>query len=49
MDILIHRAGLAGLSGRPKWRRARPDQVATDLIDRDFTADAPNHKWLTDT
>jgi len=41
-------AGLAGLTGRPKWRRVKPDQVAIDLLNRDFTADAPNRKWLTD-
>ncbi|HWS93153.1 MAG TPA: IS3 family transposase [Mycobacterium sp.] len=48
VEMLMHRAGLAGLTGRPKWRRVKPDQVAIDLLNRDFTADAPNRKWLTD-
>jgi putative transposase len=48
VEMLMRHAGLAGLTGRPKWRRAKPDQVAADLLNRDFTADAPNHKWLTD-
>ncbi|MEV5898333.1 IS3 family transposase, partial [Nonomuraea fuscirosea] len=33
VELLMRRAGLEGLSGRPKWRRARPDQIATDLVD----------------
>ena len=34
--------------GRPRWRHAKPDVIATDLVNRDFTATGPNHKWLTD-
>jgi putative transposase len=34
--------------GPPKWRRAKPDQISTDLVNRDFTATDPNRKWLTD-
>lgn len=48
VELLMRRAGLAGVTGRPKWRRATPDQIATDLIDRDFTATAPNRTWATD-
>lgn len=42
------RAGLEGLSGRPKWRRAKPDQIATDLVERAFTRAEPNQLWITD-
>jgi putative transposase len=48
VELLMHRAGLKGAIGRPKWRHAKPDQIATDLINRDFSADGPNRKWLTD-
>jgi transposase InsO family protein len=34
--------------GRPKWRYIKPDQIAQNLVNRDFTAEAPNRKWLTD-
>lgn len=48
VELLMRRAGLAGVTGRRKWRRATPDQIATDLINRDFTTTAPNRKWVTD-
>lgn len=48
VELLMRRAGLAGVTGRPKWRHAKPEQIATDLLNRDFTAQAPNRKWLTD-
>ena len=44
----MRRAGLVGVTGRPKWRHPKPDQIATDLLNRDFTAQAPNRKWVTD-
>ncbi|MHA3024339.1 DDE-type integrase/transposase/recombinase [Mycobacterium sp. BMJ-28] len=43
-----------GLSGITRGRRHRttiPGKVSArpvDLLDRDFTATAPNHKWVTD-
>jgi putative transposase len=46
--MLMRRAGLVGAMGRPKWRRSKPDDIATDLLKRDFTAVEPNRKWLTD-
>jgi putative transposase len=46
--LLMRRAGLAGATGRPKWRHAKPDQVAADLVDRNFTRGGPNQLWLTD-
>jgi putative transposase len=48
VELLMRRAGLAGATGRPKWRCIKPDQTAQDLVNRDFTAEAPNRKWLTD-
>jgi transposase InsO family protein len=44
----MRRAGLAGVTGRPKWRHAKPDQVAADLVDRDFARLGPNQLWVTD-
>jgi putative transposase len=48
VELLMRRAGLVGAMGRPKWRRAKPDQISTDLVNRDFAATGPNRKWLTD-
>ncbi|SDM41601.1 Transposase InsO and inactivated derivatives [Nonomuraea maritima] len=48
VERLMRRAGLEGLSGRPKWRRAKPDLIATDLVDRAFTRTEPNQLWVTD-
>ena len=39
--LLMRRAGLAGATGRPKWRHAKPDQVAADLVDRQSPALSP--------
>jgi putative transposase len=46
--MLMRRAGLAGATGRPKWRHAKPDQVAADLVDRQFSRSGPNQLWVTD-
>jgi len=46
--LLMRRAGLAGATGRPKWRHAKPDQIAADLVDRNFTRSEPNQLWVTD-
>jgi putative transposase len=35
--LLMRRADLVGATGRPKWRHAKPDQVAADLVDRNFS------------
>lgn len=34
--------------GRPKWRRAKRDDVALDLVNRQFTRNGPNQLWVTD-
>jgi transposase InsO family protein len=41
VELLVRRAGLAGVTGRPKWRHAKPDQVAADLVDRQFARTGP--------
>jgi hypothetical protein len=46
--LLMRRAGLAGVTGRPKWRHPKPDQVAADLVDRQFSRPGPNQLWVTD-
>jgi putative transposase len=46
--LLMRRAGLAGATGRPRWRHAKPDQVAADLVDRDFARGGPDQLWVTD-
>jgi transposase InsO family protein len=46
--LLMRRAGLAGATGRPKWRHAKPDQIAADLVDRAFARPGPNQLWVTD-
>jgi len=48
VELLMRRAGLAGAMGRPKWRHAKPDQVAADLVNREFARSGPNQLWLTD-
>jgi hypothetical protein len=46
VELLMRRAGLAGVTGRPKWRHAKPDQVAADLVDRNFARTEPNQLWV---
>jgi transposase InsO family protein len=46
--MLMRRAGLTGTTGRPKWRHAKPDQIAADLVDRQFLPPGPNQLWVTD-
>src|SRR3954449_11096732 len=42
------RAGLQGVAGRRKWRRIRPDNIATDLVERTFARSGPDQLWVTD-
>jgi transposase InsO family protein len=48
VELLLRRAGIAGATGRPKWRHAKPDQIAADLVDRAFSRSGPNQLWVTD-
>jgi transposase InsO family protein len=49
---LMRQAGIRGAKRRGKpWRTTIPDPTAhrpPDLVDRDFTAEAPNRLWLAD-
>lgn len=46
---LMRHADLIGVHTRRKWRRGRPDVApAPDLVQRDFTADAPDRVWVAD-
>ena len=42
------RAGIRGVTGRPRWRRPKPDLVAKDLVERNFARSGPNQLWVTD-
>lgn len=48
---LMAELGIAGLCGRKKLKtteRDRTQPLASDLVERDFTADAPDELWVTD-
>lgn len=48
--MLMHRAGLKGLSGSrgPRRRRIRPADTPADLVGRDFARHGPDQLWVTD-
>jgi transposase InsO family protein len=51
VERLMRQAGLAGISPRRSkgFTRRDPDaELAPDLVQRDFTAHAPNRLWVTD-
>jgi putative transposase len=48
VEMLMRRAGLHGVSGRPKWSRVRTTPTAGDLVDRQFGRDGVNQLWVTD-
>ena len=48
VELLMQRHGLAGLPGRPKYRRVPNRPTASDLVDRQFHRDEPNQLWVTD-
>jgi putative transposase len=48
VEMLMRRAAISGLIGRPKWRRIKPDNIAGDLVDRAFARTGPNQLWVTD-
>ena len=46
---LMATEGLAGVHGRRRWRRGKPNTApAPDLLGRDFTADASDERWVAD-
>ena len=48
VEILMRRAGLRGISGRPKFRKVPNAATAADLVDRDFARAEPDRLWVTD-
>ena len=48
VETLMRRAGLRGVSGRPKYRKVPNMATASDLVDRDFTRSEPDRLWVTD-
>jgi putative transposase len=48
VELVMRRLGLAGLPGRPKFRKIANAATAEDLVNRDFARSEPNRLWLTD-
>ena len=48
VELLMHRAGLQGISGRPRNRRVHHTPTSGDLVRRQFERDGPNQLWVTD-
>jgi len=48
VEMLMRRAGLEGVTGRRRWKRIRPADIATDRVERDFNRAGPNQLWVTD-
>ena len=49
VERLMRRAGLQGVTGRPKFRRGlRPEATAADLVRRQFDRTGPDQLWVTD-
>jgi putative transposase len=46
---IMAECGFVGVHGRRKWRRGKPDTApAGDLLERDFTAERSNQRWVAD-
>jgi transposase InsO family protein len=46
---IMAECGLVGVHGRKKWRRGKRDTApAGDLLQRDFTAERSNQRWVAD-
>jgi putative transposase len=48
VELLMARAGIAGVSGRPRFRRIPNVATAADLVERRFRRDDPDRLWVTD-
>jgi putative transposase len=46
--LLMRKAGLQGLSGRPAYRRIPNQPTAGDLVERNFARSEPDRLWVTD-
>ncbi len=45
--LLMRRAGIEGISGRPRYRRVPNVATASDQVDRQFHRDQPDQLWVT--
>ena len=48
VELLMRAAGIRGVTGRSKWRRVKPDNIARDHVERAFARGGPNQLWVTD-
>ena len=48
VEVLMHRAGIQGISGRPRFRHIPGMATASDRVERRFHRDHPNQLWVTD-
>ena len=48
VELLMRRAGVQGISGRPRLRRVAGVATAGDRVQRQFHRDRPNQLWVTD-
>ena len=48
VELVMQRHGLAGLPGRPRYRKIPNVPTASDLVERQFHRDQPNQLWVTD-
>ena len=48
VEMLMRRAGIQGVSGRPRFRHIPGVATAGDRVERQFHRDQPNQLWVTD-
>lgn len=48
VELLMARAAISGLSGRPRYRRMPRLVTASDLVERQFGRAEPDRLWVTD-
>lgn len=48
VELLMHRSGIAGVSGSRSSRRIPHVATAADLVERRFRSDDPDRLWVTD-
>lgn len=48
VELLMTRAGIQGISGRPRYRKMPGIVTAGDLVQRQFHREEPNQLWVTD-
>jgi putative transposase len=48
VEMLMRRAGIQGVSGRPRYRRVPGVATAGDRVERQVHRDQPNQRWVTD-